>query len=103
MSVPQGRPPHPPLALATSEQFDRDLKRLDKKRHRDMHKIHTAIGLLRNRLPLPRSHREHALKGDWRGFFECHVGGEGDWLLIHKRTATTLHLVRTGSHDELFR
>ena len=92
----------PPLAVNTTKQFDRDYKRQFKRRGGDMQKLKKTIELLRNRTPLPPSHREHSLDGVWRNFKECHIGGEGDWLLIYTRTGTTLELARTGTHDELF-
>jgi mRNA interferase YafQ len=106
MSVKKGGPPSPPpppLILEMTQQYARDLKRLSKKRAGDMPKLRAVIAALQNRIPLPSSHKEHSLKGDWAGFLECHVGGEGDWLLIYHRTATRIRLVRTGSHDDLFR
>lgn len=51
--------------------------------------------------PLAAKHRDHALGGDWQGYRECHV--RPDLLLIYVRLdAETLHLVRLGSHAELF-
>jgi len=91
-----------PLILETVKEYDRDLKREAKKRGAKIRKLHKVIELLRNRAPLPRSHNEHALKGDWKGFLECHVGGEGDWLLIYIRDAEKLTLFRTGTHEDLF-
>jgi mRNA interferase YafQ len=94
--------PQPPLILETVREFDRDLKRIEKKRGAEIGKLKKVIELLRNRTPLPRSHKEHALKGNWKGFLECHVGGDGDWLLIYTRSAKKLTLFRTGTHEELF-
>ncbi|MDQ3557812.1 MAG: type II toxin-antitoxin system YafQ family toxin [Pseudomonadota bacterium] len=51
-------------------------------------------------LPLPEKHRDHALRGNWAGHRECHV--EPDLLLIYKKTAGILRLVRLASHSELF-
>lgn len=47
-------------------------------------------------------YRDHALKGDLRGFRELHI--EADWLLIYRidRDVLTLVLIETGSHDDLF-
>ncbi|MGX7182025.1 type II toxin-antitoxin system YafQ family toxin [Enterococcus pallens] len=43
------------------------------------------------------------LKGNWKGFRECHV--EADWLLIYRihNDVCELVLVRTGNHDNLLR
>ncbi|QTH58598.1 type II toxin-antitoxin system YafQ family toxin [Corynebacterium hindlerae] len=52
---------------------------------------------------LRRRHKAHALKGDWAGSFECHVANVGDWLLIWKTNNAVAVLIRTGTHEELFR
>ncbi len=98
---PQAPEPPPPLVVETTPQFDRDLKRQEKSGKR-MGKLRAVIGLLRTHQPLPRSHKDHTLKGQWDGFRECHVGGEGDWLLVYVRSAGKLILFRTGKHDEIF-
>jgi mRNA interferase YafQ len=67
-----------------------------------MEKLHAVIGLLRTHQPLPRSHKDHVLKGEWKGYRECHVGGEGDWLLVYIQGAGKLILFRTGKHEEIF-
>jgi mRNA interferase YafQ len=97
------RPPEPrqPLILESTPQYDRDLKRQEK-RGESMEKLHAVVDALRTHQPLPRSYRDHALKGDWDGFRECHVGGEGDWLLVYVRHAGRLILFRTGKHEEIF-
>ena len=50
--------------------------------------------------PLPTARRDHPLKGEWKGWRECHV--EPDWLLIYKTTDTEVMLARTGTHADLF-
>jgi mRNA-degrading endonuclease YafQ of YafQ-DinJ toxin-antitoxin module len=45
----------PPLILETTPQFDRDVKRLEK-RGRSLKKLQAVIGLLRSHQPLLRSH-----------------------------------------------
>ncbi|MDB5522773.1 MAG: putative addiction module toxin, RelE/StbE family [Rhizobium sp.] len=37
---------------------------------------------------------------DWKGYRDLHV--EPDWLLIYRVVGEELHLVRTGSHSDLF-
>ena len=93
--------PPPPLIVETTSPFQRDLKRQEK-RGKDLEKLRTVIGWLQTHQPLPRGHRDHALKGDWDEFRECHVGSEGDWLLVYVRQAGKLILFRTGKHEEIF-
>ena len=52
---------------------------------------------------LPDSNRDHALKGDWVDYRECHV--KPNLLLIYRKPydGSTLRLARLGSHSELFR
>ena len=53
---------------------------------------------------MPPEYRDHPLKGNYNGYRECHVGGEGDWLLIYKKYEDKLILVftATGTHSDLF-
>lgn len=47
------------------------------------------------------SHINHALVGNFKGRWECHIAS--DWLLIYQRTENELVLERTGSHSDLFK
>jgi mRNA interferase YafQ len=79
--------------------FQRDLKKAIK-RGRDRGRLDTIIDLLRRGTPLPSSARPHKLSGEWRGYWECHIGP--DWLLIYKVIGNSLRLARSGTHAELF-
>jgi mRNA interferase YafQ len=100
---PKPKAPEPvaigPLRLQPTTEFGRDLKRAEKI-GKDMAKFREIVELLRNRVPLTRGQRDHALKGEWQGFKECHI--EGDWLLVYKIVGNTLILFRTGNHDDIF-
>jgi mRNA interferase YafQ len=85
--------------LVESTAFRKDLKRA-KKRGYDREKLDAVIRKLQSAETLPASSRPHPLKGEWKGFWECHI--EPDWLLIYAATDTELHLVRTGTHADLF-
>ena len=51
---------------------------------------------------LPPALRDHALTGDWVGYRDCHI--KPDLVMIYaKPDASTLRLVRLGSHSALFR
>ena len=61
--------------------------------------------LIENDAPLGPERRDHALKGTWSNYRECHVGG--DFLLIYQLDdspgpAGTINFVRAGTHAELF-
>jgi mRNA interferase YafQ len=91
--------PPPPLTLATTTQFDRDVKR-QQKRGKRLEKLQTVIGLLRTHQALPPSQRDHALTGDRKGWRDCHI--EPDWVLIYKVQGSELILGETGTHSDLF-
>ena len=82
-----------------SSQFHRDVKRL-KKRGKDLEKLKRVIELLLASQPLPPQYKDHPLKLNWAGYRDAHV--EPDWVLIYSASAETVHLERTGTHDELF-
>lgn len=92
------------MKIRLTQQFERDIKKLVKK-HYDLDKLEAVIKLLveNDTEVLYRKYRDHALKGNWRGFRECHI--ESDWLLIYRinNDVCELVLLRTGSHDNLLR
>lgn len=53
-------------------------------------------------VPLDVKNRDHELKGNFKGFRECHI--QPDWLLIYllESDILTLTLVETGTHSDLF-
>ena len=79
-------------------------RRLLIKRGYDMAKLETTIDLLLKGDVMPLRYRDHPLKGNYNGYRECHVDGEGDWLLIYKKHEERLILVltATGTHSDLF-
>ena len=79
--------------------FKRDFKRITKRGY-DPEKFEAVLDLLRRGQPLTEAHRDHPLKGEWKGWRECHI--EPDWLLIYQTTETEILLARTGTHADLF-
>ncbi len=71
-----------------------------------MHRLKTVMLLLiANDAPLGPEWRDHALKGSWAGYRECHVGG--DFLLIYRiddadQPSGTVYFTRAGTHAQLF-
>ena len=65
-----------------------------------MIKLRELIVLLHEGRPLPPHYKDHPLQGRWREYRDCHI--EPDWLLIYKIEGNDLHLVRTGTHSDLF-
>ncbi|MDN5869174.1 MAG: type II toxin-antitoxin system YafQ family toxin [Nitrococcus sp.] len=91
------------LTIERSSAFKRDYKRETKGPHRaelDEGLVPVLRALAANR-PLADRYRDHALKGSWAGYRECHI--KPDLLLIYRRSdANTLRLARLGSHGTLF-
>lgn len=89
------------LDIILSSQFKRDLRNA-KKRGYDLTLLNTVVDLIAQQLPLEEKYRDHALRGNFVGFRECHI--QPDWLLIYRidRDALFLLLSRTGTHSELF-
>jgi len=57
--------------------------------------------LIANEGPLPPEYRDHELTGDWKGFRECHIGG--DFLLVClPREDGAIIFTRAGTHADLF-
>lgn len=50
--------------------------------------------------PLDIKNKDHDLRGEYKGFRECHISP--DWLLIYRYNGDYLKLSRTGTHSDLF-
>ena len=89
--------------VVPSSKYKRTRK-LSKKRGLDMALLDWGIDQLAHDTPLPLNWKDHQLKGDLKRFRECHIGGEGDWLLVYEKMDTDmiLYLFGTGSHADLF-
>lgn len=75
--------------------------KLMKKRGLNLALLDEVIDTLRRGKTLDEKHRDHALKGNHKGFRECHI--QPDWLLIYliENDILTLTLVDTGTHSDL--
>ena len=85
-----------------TKAFKRDFRRVNATpRHQDLNNLLPAIlTLLATDTPLPAKYVDHALRGEWKDFRDCHV--KPDLVLIYQKPdATRLLLVRIGSHSEL--
>lgn len=89
------------LKIKYEKQFKKDYKRIIKRGYKsaDFKKV---ISYLVNNEPLPRVYKDHELKGEYKGFRECHI--KSDWLLIYhiNNEELILYLTRTGTHSDLF-
>lgn len=93
--------PPVPYAVRHTKQFEKDLA-LMIARGKDGTKIREVMEKLINKQPLEIRHKDHPLKGEWKGWRDCHV--EPDWVLIYKvdNAANQITFERTGTHSDLF-
>lgn len=89
------------LTIKRTAQFKRDFKRIVKQGV-NIQPLLEVIENLSMEEPLDEKFCDHALKGEWLGFRECHI--KPDWLLIYlvDKGNLILTLSRTGSHSDLF-
>lgn len=79
--------------------FKKDFKKAQKQ-DKNLQKFEEVVLLLQQDKPLPQKNRNHKLKGEYAGCWECHI--EPDWLLIYKLLPEKVALARLGSHSDLF-
>ncbi|WQV38132.1 type II toxin-antitoxin system YafQ family toxin [Helicobacter pylori] len=79
--------------------FKKDFKKLVKNGFDDS-VLNEVILTLRKKEPLDPQFQDHALKGKWKPFRECHI--KPDVLLVYLVQDDELILLRLGSHSELF-
>jgi len=85
--------------LVQSTAFRKDVRRAQRRGY-DLRKLQAVVAKLQRGETLPAFNRAHPLKGDWKGYWDCHI--EPDWVLIYKLTEDELRLARTGTHADLF-
>jgi len=85
--------------IRTTSQFRKDLKKA-KKRQKDLDKLEAILDKLVASETLEPHNRPHPLSGNWKPCWECHI--EPDWLLIWDEDETSIILIRTGTHSDLF-
>lgn len=68
-----------------------------------MELLKNIVIALANGEKLPNENRDHELKGDHKGYRECHI--QPDWLLVYKieDDILILTLSQTGTHSDLFK
>ena len=88
--------------LVLTGKFKKGLK-LAKKRGLDIKLLEGIVDKLQNGIPLEEKHRDHELKGKFKGFRECHI--QPEWLLMYliEDDVLVLTLVDTGTHSDMFK
>ena len=88
-----------------AKTFERSIRKLEKsgvmtaKLQVEINEVVKCLALGES---LPQTYSDHALKGEWIGFRECHI--RGDLLLVYQIVEDRLVLVLAdiGSHSYLF-
>ncbi len=80
-------------------KFKKDLKTCQKRGY-NLQLLKDIVNTLRIPEPLEVKNKCHDLKGNYKGFKECHI--MPDWLLIYRYNGEYLELSRTGTHSDLF-
>ncbi|MDP8185330.1 type II toxin-antitoxin system YafQ family toxin [Phocoenobacter skyensis] len=83
------------LKIEKTETFEKDFKKEGL-----ISPLVDVLHYLINGKKLPVKYRDHALKGNYAIFRECHV--KPDLLLVYYIENNVLKLVRLASHSELF-
>jgi len=84
-----------------SNQFKRDYDLLIRRGY-DITRLDDVVLTLLKQTPLESRHRDHLLKGKWRGYRGCHIAD--DWVLVYKVDGGRLILMlsRTGTHVDVY-
>ena len=86
-------------SITFSKQFKKDFKKINKD---DKIIIKNIVDKLANDETLEAKYKDHALKGNYIGFRECHI--KPDLLLIYRKRddILELYLASLGNHNNIF-
>lgn len=86
--------------VKATTQFRKDIKRYASDNDK-LKRLYQIVALLEVGEVIPKEYRPHLLKGNYNGYWECHI--KGDFLLIWcDADNDIIWLHRLGSHSELF-
>lgn len=88
------------LKTRSTKKFEKDIK-LAVKRGLDPNKLYHVMNELVNERKLKQRYCDHALKGGFYLYRECHI--EPDWLLLYHVDNDVITFARTGTHSDLFK
>jgi len=86
--------------IRRTAQFKRDVEHAQQQ-GKDLEKLKSVLECLVDKEELPSQYRDHVLVGQHKGTRECHI--EPNRLLIYELAESEIVLIRTGSHQDLFR
>lgn len=86
-------------SITFSKQFKKDFKKINKD---DKTTLKNIVDKLANDETLEAKYKDHALKGNYIGFRECHI--KPDLLLIYRKRddILELYLASLGNHNNIF-
>ncbi|MGX2981736.1 type II toxin-antitoxin system YafQ family toxin [Helicobacter sp. 23-1045] len=84
--------------------YKRDYKRILKQGifgENELFEFDIITKTLLSKEPLDKKYKDHALKGDYKGYRDCHISS--DLVLVYKIQNDTLYLSRIGRHRDIFK
>ncbi len=90
------------LKIVYHKSFIKDFKRIEKRGY-NTKLLKEVIKKLSTEEKLEAKYKDHALKGNFKGYRECHI--TSDWLLVYKidKNELILGLLKTGTHSDIFK
>lgn len=87
--------------IKTTRRFEKDVV-ICIQRNYDIAILNEILTTLECKGSVDSKHKPHKLKGDMKGYWECHL--KPDWLLIWKIDSKfkEILLIRSGTHSDLF-
>jgi mRNA interferase YafQ len=89
-------------SIRTTKSYKKDFRREARTENVEamMSVLPIVVSVLASDAALEEVYDDHQLIGEWRDCRGCHV--KDDFLLVYFKEGNNLHLVRLGSHSELY-
>ena len=86
--------------IEVTNRFKQSLKKLEKDGY-NLESLQKVIDMLARGEKLPEKYKNHPLKGNLKGYYDCHI--LLDWVLIYKKEEQRLVLILfdIGTHSDL--
>ena len=86
-------------SITFSKQFKKDFKKINKD---DKIILKNIVDKLANDETLEAKYKDHALKGNYIGFRECHIKPDLLWIYRKRDDILELYLASLGNHNNIF-
>ncbi|MBS4406137.1 type II toxin-antitoxin system YafQ family toxin [Campylobacter vulpis] len=67
----------------------------------EFNRLIAYTALLQEGKALPKEASDHALKGEYKGYREFHIGS--DMLVVYKKMDSMIYLIHLGTHAQIFK